>query len=24
LAMKYGYKFSPRLQINLFGNEWGT
>ena len=24
LALKYGYKFSPRLQINLFGNEWGT
>ena len=24
LAMKYGYKFSPRMQINLFGNEWGT
>ena len=24
LAMKWGYKFSPRLQINLFGNEWGT
>ena len=24
LALKYGYKYSPRLQINLFGNEWGT
>jgi hypothetical protein len=24
LAMKYGYKYSPRLHINLFGNEWGT
>ena len=24
LALKWGYKFSPRLQINLFGNEWGT
>jgi organic radical activating enzyme len=24
LALKWGYKFSPRMQINLFGNEWGT
>jgi hypothetical protein len=24
IALKYGYKYSPRLQINLFGNEWGT
>jgi 7-carboxy-7-deazaguanine synthase len=24
LAMKYGYRFSPRLQITLFGNQWGT
>ena len=24
MALKYGYKYSPRLQINLFGNEWGT
>jgi organic radical activating enzyme len=24
LCMKYGYKFSPRLHITLFGNSWGT
>jgi 7-carboxy-7-deazaguanine synthase len=24
LAMKKGYRFSPRLQVNLFKNEWGT
>jgi len=24
LCMKYGYKFSPRLHINLFGNAWET
>jgi organic radical activating enzyme len=24
LALKHGYKYSPRLHINLFGNEWGT
>ena len=24
LALKYGYKYSPRLHINLFGNKWGT
>ena len=24
LALKYGYKYSPRLQLNLFGNKWGT
>jgi len=24
ICMKYGYKFSPRLHINLFGNSWGT
>lgn len=24
LCMKHGYKFSPRLHINLFGNSWGT
>lgn len=24
LALKYGYHFSPRLHIDLFGNEWGT
>jgi len=24
LAMKYGFRFSPRLQVNLFGNTWGT
>ena len=23
-CMKTGYKFSPRLHITLFGNEWGT
>ncbi len=24
LAMKKGYKFSPRLHVDLFGNAWGT
>lgn len=24
ICMKYGYKFSPRLHITLFGNSWGT
>ena len=24
MALKYGYKFSPRLHVNLFGNAWGT
>jgi len=24
ICMNYGYKFSPRLHINLFGNSWGT
>ena len=24
LCMRYGYKFSPRLHIQLFGNQWGT
>ena len=24
LAMKNGYKFSPRLHVDLFGNKWGT
>ena len=24
IALKYGYKYSPRLHLNLFGNEWGT
>jgi len=24
IALKHGYKYSPRLHINLFGNEWGT
>jgi 7-carboxy-7-deazaguanine synthase len=24
LTLKHGYKYSPRLHINLFGNEWGT
>jgi len=24
LAMKYGYRYSPRLHIDLFGNSWGT
>ena len=24
IALSYGYKYSPRLQLNLFGNEWGT
>lgn len=24
IAMKYGYKYSPRLQIDLWGNEWAT
>ena len=23
-CMQTGYKFSPRLHINLFGNAWGT
>ena len=23
-CMKTGYKFSPRLHIDLFGNAWGT
>ena len=24
LALSHGYKYSPRLHINLFGNKWGT
>jgi organic radical activating enzyme len=24
ICMQYGFKFSPRLHINLFGNSWGT
>ena len=24
LCLEYGYNFSPRLQIHLFGNKWGT
>ena len=24
VALKYGYKFSPRLHVHLFGNAWGT
>ena len=24
LCMKHGYRFSPRLHIDLFGNKWGT
>lgn len=24
LAMQYGYRYSPRLQCDLFGNQWGT
>lgn len=24
LAMYYGYKYSPRLQVDLWQNEWGT
>ena len=24
VALKYGYRFSPRLHVHLFGNAWGT
>ena len=24
MAMKNGYKYSPRLHVDLFGNQWGT
>ena len=24
LCLQYGYKFSPRLHVDLFGNKWGT
>ena len=24
IELKHGYKYSPRLHLNLFGNEWGT
>ena len=24
IALKHEYKYSPRLHLNLFGNEWGT
>ncbi len=24
ICLKYGYKFSPRLHVDLFGNKWGT
>ena len=24
VAMKNGYKYSPRLHVDLFGNKWGT
>jgi hypothetical protein len=24
IAMSKGYRYSPRLHIDLFGNQWGT
>lgn len=24
LAIEHGYRYSPRLQVDLFGNKWGT
>lgn len=24
IALKHGYKYSPRLHVDLFGNKWGT
>jgi organic radical activating enzyme len=24
LCLKYGFKYSPRLHVDLFGNKWGT
>ena len=24
ICLKYGYKFSPRIHVDLFGNKWGT
>ena len=24
IAMKHGFKYSPRLHVDLFGNKWGT
>jgi len=24
VALKYGYRYSPRLHVHLFGNAWGT
>ena len=24
ICLQYGYKFSPRLHVDLFGNKWGT
>ena len=24
LALQNGYKYSPRLHVDLFGNKWGT
>jgi 7-carboxy-7-deazaguanine synthase len=24
MAMKHGFKYSPRLHVDLFGNKWGT
>lgn len=24
LALKYGFRYSPRLHVNIFGNKWGT
>ena len=24
MAMKNGYKYTPRLHVDLFGNQWGT
>jgi 7-carboxy-7-deazaguanine synthase len=24
MAMKNGFKYSPRLHVDLFGNKWGT
>ncbi len=24
IALQNGYKYSPRLHVDLFGNKWGT
>ena len=24
ICLQYGYKYSPRLHVDLFGNKWGT